>query len=65
MARTLRIYIPNGLYHVTSRGPERCAIAHEDRDGQHCLELFDRDRRLAIRIRRCGRAIEGTSRVEP
>ncbi len=40
MARPLRIDIENGLYHVTSRGWERRAIARDDR--QRWLELLDR-----------------------
>jgi len=47
MARSLRIDIPNGLYHVTSRGLERRAIVREHRDREHWTELLDRvaDRR--------------------
>ena len=65
MARPLRIDIPGGLYHVTSRGLECRAIVYENRDREHWLELLDRDRRLPARIRRCHRAIEPTSRVKP
>ena len=53
MARPLRIDIPNGLYHVTSRGLERRAIVRQDRDREHWLKLLERQRRLAARIRRC------------
>jgi len=42
MARPLRIDIPNGLYHVTSRGLERRAIVGQDRDREHWLELLGR-----------------------
>ena len=42
MARPLRIDIPDGLYHVTSRGLERRAIVYENRDREHWLELLDR-----------------------
>ena len=64
MARSLRIDIPNGLYHVTSRGLERRAIVHESRDREHWFDLLDRERRLLCRIRRCGRAVEQMSNVK-
>ena len=64
MARRLRIDIPNGLYRVTSRGPEPCALACEHRDPEHGLELLGRERRLLCRIRRGGRAIEQMSNVK-
>ena len=65
MARPLRIDIPNGLTHVTSRGLERREIVYEDRVREHWLELVDRGRRLAAGIRRCGRATEQMARVRP
>ena len=37
MARPLRIDIPNGLTHVTSRGLERREIVYEDRVREHWL----------------------------
>lgn len=48
MARPLRIEIENGLYHVTSRGWERCAIVKDDEDRREWMKLLDR---VAIR---CG-----------
>ena len=39
MARALRIEIPAGRYHVTSRGNERRAIFRQDGDRLHFLEL--------------------------
>ena len=59
MARPLRIDMPNGLSHVTSRGLERPVIAHEDRE--RGLELLDRERRLAARM---GRYVEQMSNVK-
>ena len=41
MARPLRIEMPNGVYHVTSRGLERRAIALDEKDGRKWLELLD------------------------
>ena len=64
MAKPLRIDIPNGLCHVTSRGLERRALVHENGDREHWLERLDRERRLAARIRRCGRAAEQMSNVK-
>ena len=64
LATPFRIDIPNGLYHVTSRGPQRRALACEHRDPEHGLELLDRERRLLCRIRRGGRAIEQMSNVK-
>jgi putative transposase len=40
MARPLRIDIPGGRYHVTSRGNERRAIFRQDRDRMRFLELL-------------------------
>ena len=48
MARPLRIDIPNGLYHVTSRGWERRRIVHDDDDRAGWLRLLER---VAVR---CG-----------
>lgn len=42
MARPLRIDIENGLYHVTSRGWERRAVARDDRDRQRWMGLLER-----------------------
>jgi putative transposase len=42
MARSLRIEMENGLYHVTSRGWERRVIVRDDRDRQEWDKLFDR-----------------------
>ena len=64
MARPLRIDIPNGPYHVTTRGPQRRALACEHLDPEHGLELADRERRRLCRIRRGGRAIEQMSNVK-
>ena len=64
MAKPLRIDIPNGLCHVTSRGLERRAVVYENGDREHWLGLLDRERRLAARIRRCGRAAEQMSNVK-
>ena len=64
MARRLRIDIPNGLYHVTSRGPQRRALACERRAPEHGLELLDRERRLLCHMRRGRRAIEQMSNVK-
>ena len=41
MSRALRIDVPGGLYHVTSRGLERRAIAAGARDRQRWLDLLD------------------------
>jgi len=40
MARPLRIDIPDGVYHVTSRGLERRKIVLDDRDRRKWLELL-------------------------
>jgi len=42
MARPLRIDIPNGLYHVTSRGWERRVIVRDDNDRERWLRLLQR-----------------------
>jgi len=42
MARPLRIEIEDGLYHVTSRGWERCVIVHDDADREEWFKLLDR-----------------------
>jgi putative transposase len=42
MARPLRIDMPDGQYHVTSRGLERRAIVHDDTDRQMWVRLLDR-----------------------
>lgn len=42
MARPLRIAIPNGVYHVTSRGLEDHAIVRDDRDRLKWIDLLDR-----------------------
>ena len=42
MARPLRIEIPDGLFHVTSRGTERRAILLDDADRAKWVELLDR-----------------------
>ena len=39
MARPLRIEMPDGLYHLTSRGLERRAIVRDDDDRKRCTEL--------------------------
>lgn len=41
MARPIRIDLAGGWYHVTSRGNERKAIYHHDRDRLHWLELLE------------------------
>jgi len=41
MARPLRIDIPDGLYHVTSRGLERRDIVRDDADRRKWAELLD------------------------
>jgi REP element-mobilizing transposase RayT len=38
MARPLRIDLPDGVYHVTSRGLERREIVYDDRDRRKWLE---------------------------
>ena len=40
MARPLRIELPGGLFHVTSRGDRREAIFLADADRQHWLALL-------------------------
>ena len=42
MARPLRIDIPDGIYHVTSRGLERRAIVRDDADRARWTDLLDR-----------------------
>ena len=42
MARPLRIDIPDGVYHVTSRGLERRNIVRDDRDRRKWLSLLAR-----------------------
>ena len=39
MARSLRINIAGGWYHITNRGTERRAIFGDERDYRHFLEL--------------------------
>ena len=41
MARPLRIEVPNGVYHVTSRALEGRAIALDEKDGRKWLDLLD------------------------
>ena len=41
MARPLRIEIPDGIYHVTSRGIERRAIVRDDVDRNRWWQLLD------------------------
>jgi len=38
MARPLRVELPGGLYHVTSRGNERRSIVRDDADRQRRLD---------------------------
>ncbi|OGL47679.1 MAG: hypothetical protein A2161_19810 [Candidatus Schekmanbacteria bacterium RBG_13_48_7] len=40
MSRNLRIEIPDGIYHVTSRGLERREIYYDDHDRSYWLSLF-------------------------
>jgi putative transposase len=40
MATPLRIELPDGVYHVTSRGLERREIVCDDRDRRKWLELL-------------------------
>ena len=40
MARSLRIEIRGGRYHLSARGNERRRIFWEERDRQHFLELL-------------------------
>ena len=40
MARPLRIELPDGVYHVTSRGLKRREIVCDDRDRRRWLELL-------------------------
>jgi len=42
MARPLRIDMPDGIYHVTSRGLERRRIVRDDADRERWLVLLDR-----------------------
>lgn len=42
MARVLRIDVPNGLYHVPSRGVARRAVVGKEGDRQHRATLLDR-----------------------
>jgi len=42
MARPLRIDMPNGIYHVTSRGLERRRIVRDDADREQWINLLDR-----------------------
>ena len=42
MARPLRVDVPGGVYHVTSRGLEGRAIVRDDADRAKWLELLDR-----------------------
>jgi len=42
MARPLRILVPDGVYHVTSRGLERRDIARDDTDRRKWCDLLDR-----------------------
>jgi len=42
MARPLRIELPNGVYHVTSRGLERRAVVRDDHDRERWTDLLDR-----------------------
>ena len=42
MARPLRIDMPDGAYHVTSRGLERRRIVRDDADRERWVDLLDR-----------------------
>jgi len=42
MARPLRIDVPNGIYHVTTRGLDRLPIVRDDADREKWTELLDR-----------------------
>jgi hypothetical protein len=50
MARPLRIEVPDGIYHVTSRGLERRAIVREDAADDR--SLLDRAEAVMGRCRR-------------
>jgi len=41
MARPLRLNVPDGIYHVTSRGLERRAIVRDDTDRRRWRDLLD------------------------
>ncbi len=41
MTRPLRIEIPDGIYHVTTRGLERRKIVRDDTDRERWLDLLD------------------------
>ncbi|MCU0722714.1 MAG: transposase [Planctomycetes bacterium] len=41
MARPLRLSVPEGLYHVTSRGLERRAVVRDDRDREKWVRMLD------------------------
>jgi putative transposase len=50
MARPLRIHLPGTLYHVVSRGDNKCAIFADDEDYKRFLNMFARAAtRLAVR----------------
>ena len=51
MARPLRIELPGGWYHITSRGNERRPIYRSDRDREHFREqLAEMSRRFGVRL---------------
>lgn len=52
MARPLRMAIPGGLYHVTSRGLECRAIVADERERRRWLDLLD-----AVTTRRLWRVL--------
>lgn len=51
MARPIRIDVADGVYHVISRGTERCALFREEADYLHFLDrLGEARRRFRLRI---------------
>ena len=51
MARSLRIEFEGGVYHVTTRGWERCDVVRDDEDRAHWVRLLDRvARRFGWRV---------------
>jgi len=68
MARPLRTDIPNGVYHLTSRGLDRQAIVGDDGDREKWTELLRREsrrNRARLATQFCGVAFPIDIHVSP
>jgi len=58
MARSLRINVADGWYHITNRGIDRHRIFDDDRDYKHLLDLLSAmSERFVVRVIKLANAL--------